>query len=264
MLQGAVLSRRGLALCGVLGLSALGSSAAPTNNVALPNIGLILQGRTVYQRYCVFCHGPNGDGRGEMGAVLQPRPRNFRAGLFKFRSTPSGHLPTNEDLMHTVRTGLTGTAMPSFGGLSERDLRTVVEYVKTFSHRWDDPENYARSVPLPAAPAWFQDPKQLAPHAAKGKSLFLTTCAPCHGERGDGRGPNAAALQDALGMPMVPADLRKPLRCGTEPKDIYRVLMTGLDGTPMPSFSSGLTDQERWELAAHVMELQRKGSLNPE
>ena len=77
----------------------------------------------MYERQCVICHGRWGDGRGDMARGMIPRPRRFTAGVFKYRSTPSGFLPTDADLARTIRGGIAGTSMPVFAGvLSERDV----------------------------------------------------------------------------------------------------------------------------------------------
>ena len=54
-----------------------------------------------YRRYCAGCHGDLGDGEGENAVWLDPKPRNFTLATFKCRSTPSGSLPTDEDLYET-------------------------------------------------------------------------------------------------------------------------------------------------------------------
>ena len=236
----------------------------PTNAVRPLDISLVLQGRTVYERNCVMCHGRRGDGLGDMGLTVRPRPRNFRDGIFKFRSTPSGYLPTEDDLARTIRNGLSGTAMPSFSALlREREVRAVIEYVKSFSKRWERSENYCSPLSSPQPPTWLLDRGQLGAHAAHGKRLFAVTCAPCHGVNADGRGTLIGTLKDSFDEPISPSDLRQPLRCGTEAMDIYRVLVTGLDGTPMPSFAEGTTEQQRWDLIAYILELRRNFKPDP-
>lgn len=235
-----------------------------TNRVQPASLGVILQGRAVYQKNCVPCHGQAGDGRGDMGLAVKPRPRNFRAAVFKFRSTPSGFLPTDDDLARTIRGGLTGTAMPTFATLRESELRAVVEYVKSFSPRWEKAENYAAPLPLPAPPGWFNSADEFARHAAKGKPLFAAACAPCHGAEGDGRGQSAPALQDSFDEPITPSDLRQPLRGGSAPQNLFRVLATGIDGTPMPAFLGSLSEEQLWNIIAHVMTLRREAGLSSE
>ncbi len=88
------------------------------------------------------------DGRGELGRTLTPLPRNFGRGIFKYSSTPAGALPTDADLERTIRGGLAGTVMPIFSDLSERELKSVIEYVKSFSARWRNPK--INTTPMPS------------------------------------------------------------------------------------------------------------------
>ncbi|MBI5773784.1 MAG: cytochrome c [Verrucomicrobia bacterium] len=248
--------------------AALNDAAAQTNSAAAakyfspPDESLYLRGRFVYQRNCVACHGEAGDGSGPMGLTALPRPRNFRAGIFKYRSTPSGALPTDDDLFRTVTQGIPGTAMPFFSEiLTERDRRAVVQYVKTFSRKWRAPDNFAAPVTIPEPPAWFTDDAQSARRVESGGKLFAITCAGCHGANGDGKGEAAAALEDFWGRKLVPADLRRPwIHSGHEPTDIYKVLVTGLNGTPMASFADTTTEQQRWELVAYIESLRRESA----
>ncbi len=216
-----------------------------------------MEGKYLFERNCIVCHGPRGDGNGEMAPTLNPRPRSFREGMFKFRTTPFGSLPTDDDLRHTIKHGLTGTAMGMFSQFSDDDVTNVIEYVKSFSRRWRKAENYAEPMTLAEAPAWIEDRKQSAIHAEKGRGLFLTNCSTCHGLAADGRGPAVGALKDIWSFPAKPSDLRQPhLRCGDRPQDIYRVLATGLNGTPMVSFEAILTPEQRWDIIAYLFTLK--------
>ncbi len=216
---------------------------------------LAAQGRHVFERHCVICHGRWGDGRGEMARGMIPKPRRFTAGVFKYRSTPSGFLPTDADLARTIRGGVAGTSMPVFAGvLSERDVDLVIEAVKTFSSKWDHAENHAPALPLPSPPEWLEDASALKQHAAAAAPLFLANCAPCHGFSGRGDGPAAPTLENDWGEPTPPADLTASvLRCGPGPEDIYRTLVTGLNGTPMPSFLEATAESQRWDLVAWIV-----------
>ena len=100
--------------------------------------GLADRGKPIYERFCISCHGPQGDGLGYAAQWLDPMPRDFTSGIFKCRSTPSGTLPTNADLLRTVETGIFHTYMPPWGVLGDYNLRAVIEYIKTFSPKWKE------------------------------------------------------------------------------------------------------------------------------
>ncbi|NDA68925.1 MAG: cytochrome c, partial [Verrucomicrobia bacterium] len=116
---------------------------------------MYLFGRDVFQRNCIVCHGERGDGNGEMAKDLPIKPRSFREGWFKFRSTPYDKLPTDDDLRRTIKGGLSGTAMGAFNTLRAEELDAVIAYVKSFSRRWRNQENYAEAIAFPHGPAWL-------------------------------------------------------------------------------------------------------------
>src|SRR5205814_6809217 len=91
------------------------------------------RGKQLYRRYCVGCHGPLGDGRGENAPWIDPKPRDFVTGTFKCRSTPTGALPTDEDLYKSVTRGFVNSNMPSWLPLTRQQRADLVAYVKTFS-----------------------------------------------------------------------------------------------------------------------------------
>ena len=210
---------------------------------------LVDRGRAVYQRRCIGCHGPNGDGDGPAATFLSPRPRDFTAAVFKFRSTPSGTLPTDGDLYRTITRGVRWTAMPTWHELPDKDRLAAVAFIKTFSARWRDekPESpIALSAP-PATPALI----------ARGADLYVSAkCAECHGESGRGDGPSAPQLKDDSDRPILPADFtRGQLKGGAQAADVYRTMTNGLDGTPMPSFADTMSDDERWAISYYVLSL---------
>ncbi len=89
----------------------------------------------LYRQHCVHCHGINGDGRGPTALFLNPYPRDYRQGVFKFKSTYTSARPTEEDLHRIMVNGIPGTAMPSFSLLPEAEIEALVEYVKYLSIR---------------------------------------------------------------------------------------------------------------------------------
>jgi len=91
--------------------------------------------RGLYREHCAHCHGITGDGAGPTAVFLNPYPRDYRLGLFKFKSTPDKLRPTHEDLKKTVLEGIPGTAMPSFKLLPDVEVEALVDYVKYLSLR---------------------------------------------------------------------------------------------------------------------------------
>lgn len=91
--------------------------------------------RGLYREHCAHCHGITGDGAGPTAAFLNPYPRDYRKGQFKFKSTPVGQKPTHDDLKRIVLEGIPGTAMPSFKLLPNLEVEALVEYVKYLSIR---------------------------------------------------------------------------------------------------------------------------------
>lgn len=205
------------------------------------------RGREVYAAQCAVCHGISGDGAGMASHMFRVKPRDFRRGLFKFRSTPSGSPPTAGDLLRTVTEGVRWTGMVGRADLSESDRRVVVQYLQTFSARLAA-ESPARPVTVPPAP------EQSKTLLEQGARLYRDAdCAKCHGERGRGDGPSAAGLKDDWGWPTSPSDLTwRPLKRGSSPDATYLTIATGLAGTPMPSYGDALEGQEIWALVYYL------------
>jgi DMSO reductase family type II enzyme heme b subunit len=223
------------------------------------------KGRAIYFQRCSFCHGLLGDGEGPAAKYLDPRPRDFTLGTFKFRTTNSGELPTNNDLFRTVSRGLPGTAMQAFdndlvkNGLSEEERWQVISYVKTFAIEFEDPELdpvlTKKVIALPANPAPFNDET-----IARGKIVFeKAKCWSCHGKLGRGDG-NKEFRKDDWGFTIRIRNVTHPwkIKAGSEVEDIYMRFTSGVSGTPMPSFIKSLGEEDRWDLANYIKSLQHK------
>jgi len=210
------------------------------------------RGKPLYVRYCVGCHGPKGDGQGENGPYMDPRPRDFTAGTFKCRSTPTGSLPLDSDLFATIKRGLYASGMPPWGALTAQERTDLLAYIKDFSPRFAT-EKLEPPLQIPPEPA-----DTAASVASGGKIYERMECFKCHGKDGSGNGPSAATLTDNKERPIVPYDFTKGTRfkCGQTNEDLYRIFMTGLDGTPMPSFHDDLKPEESWDLVHYLRTLQ--------
>jgi mono/diheme cytochrome c family protein len=108
----------------------------------------IAAGQRVYEQRCAVCHGLRGDGEGPRANDLYSRPRDFTRGLYKFRSTPNGSLPADEDIYLTISRGIRGTGMMPWNRLHEDDRWAVTYYLKTFSERFED-EDVDPSIVVP-------------------------------------------------------------------------------------------------------------------
>ena len=49
----------------------------------------------LYRKHCAHCHGITGDGAGPTAGMLNPYPRDFRLGKFKFKDSPLRRPPTS-------------------------------------------------------------------------------------------------------------------------------------------------------------------------
>ncbi|MBT4046471.1 MAG: c-type cytochrome [Rhodospirillaceae bacterium] len=241
--------------------------AANSPSKAMPQVTdeMLANGQTIYFQRCSFCHGLLGDGEGPAAKYLDPRPRDFTLGTFKFRTTQSGELPTNEDLFRTISRGLQGTAMQSFdsdmikNGLSEDDRWAVIAYIKTFAQEFDDPEldpvKTGKVIALPAnRPAYSPELVE------KGKVIFeKAKCWSCHGKLGRGDG-NKEFRKDDWGFPIRIRNVTHPwkIKAGGEVEDIYMRFTSGISGTPMPSFIKSLSEDDRWNLANYIKSLQHQ------
>lgn len=96
------------------------------------------RGRRIYALYCVSCHGADGSGKGNAARSFDTPPRDFREADFRYVSGPQGSLPTDDDLLSTVRNGRPDAGMPAWDGLDPADRQAVVQYLKTFSPRWQE------------------------------------------------------------------------------------------------------------------------------
>ena len=251
----------------LVALSGQGAWAADTPSGPKPEETdeLRAQGEAVYFRRCSFCHGLLGDGEGPAAQYLDPRPRDFTLGTFKFRTTQSGELPTDGDLFRTISRGLSGTAMQSFddelikNGLSEQERWAVIAYIKTFAQEFEDPDldpvKTGKVVKLPE-----NRPPLSAETVAKGKEIFeKAKCWSCHGKLGRGDG-NKEFRKDDWGFPIRIRNVTHPwkIKAGDKIEDIYMRFSTGISGTPMPSFVKSLGEEDRWFLATYIKSLQHK------
>ncbi len=226
----------------------------------LPAAESMRRGQQIYLQQCAVCHGIQGDGQGFLAAGFDVKPRDFTGGVYKFRTTANGELPLLKDIERVVREGVPGTTMPAWGQFLTADqIRDVSSYLIVFSEDFRDQLRSGagpRTIEVPPPPA------DLEILVARGMEIYTDIqCALCHGDGGLGDGPSAATLEDSWGQPIRLINLTNKwvFRNGHEPEDVYRTLVAGFNGTPMPAFDSALPEQnDRWSLVAYIL------SLSPE
>lgn len=210
-------------------------------------------GKTLYMQKCSQCHGDAGDGKGVGAEFFKPLPRDFTSGAFKIRTTGSGELPTDEDLKSIIKRGMPHTGMPAWPKFSDEELANLAFFIKTFNADFADTVNLTEPIERKKAPAFS------AKSAERGRKVFEENkCMDCHGRLGRGDGESGPTLEDDWGQKIRPADLtrRWTFRGGPTREDIYRTFMTGLNGTPMPSYASSIEKEEdRWALVDYVHSL---------
>ena len=166
---------------------------------------LLARGRNIYMHMCVFCHGVDGNGGGQAVEYLYPWPRDFRAGIFKFRTTPTGTLPRDEDLYRTIINGIPGTSMPAWkDALSPQDTWALIHHIKNFSPRF---KNEPQGEKIEVGASLVSSPALVA----RGKELFKKLkCIRCHGESLKGDGELAESLMDAWKHAVFVHDITDP------------------------------------------------------
>ncbi len=256
----------------------------------------LMHGAMVFQQRCAGCHGETGDGGGPAATHLDPKPRDYRQGKFKFISTPRGSKPRRSDLERIIRRGAKGTSMPAFTFMSDEDMDAVIDYVTALSYRGElelslisyskdeleekdsvDP-NYVAEVAKAIDANWSSagdqlvspltvNPKRTPESIAAGAKIFLSNnCVQCHGK--DGRGGRNLGTQqipkDDWGHLAYAADLTSGmLHGGRRPIDLYRRISVGINGSPMPGFAETFKDDpdKIWELVHFVLHVADGGEI---
>ncbi|MBF0318056.1 MAG: c-type cytochrome [Nitrospirae bacterium] len=237
--------------------------AAPV--VAAEDEAQVKHGEKVYKVRCMVCHGKNGDGKGAAGVlrkeeatgrIIDIRPRDFTMGLYRFRTTATGCLPSDDDLLYIITNGIPRSFMPSLKEVPVDDLKAVRSYVKSFSSRFQE-EQPCEAI-VTKAPGWVGS----ADSVNKGKAIYKNMkCWECHGETGKGDGSKSEDIKDDWGEQILPFNFQTgDLKKGSRPQDIYMTFTSGLDGTGMPSYQDTLNEDDRWHLVSYTLKLM--GKLN--
>jgi mono/diheme cytochrome c family protein len=246
---------------------------------------VLTEGERSYVLYCRACHGDKGDGKGPAAKGLRPPPRDFTLGEFKFAAVPGGTLPNDEDFIRIVRFGLHGTAMRAWEGVPEKNLLEIIQYVKTFSPRW---QSEAPGEPLVPTPDPWKGKEQDG--VAFGRKVYhgLAQCLSCHPSYASKQyiyeaskeltGNPSTEFRDDMygsvlkesdyGVKLLPPDFAysdlRSIRADHRLEDLYRVIASGVGGTAMPTWRGALPEENLWALVHFVDSLvAMKGTEAP-
>ncbi|WP_022662627.1 c-type cytochrome [Paucidesulfovibrio longus] len=214
------------------------------------SIASLENGKHIFTRECLVCHGPAGRGEGPYADFLQPRPPDFGDGSYGTVDKPDFK---DDDYFWRVSEGLPWSAMPAWKvEYGEKEIWDVVHYVRTV---------FTQTEKAPKAPAEGEDfvfpevfKSQKYPQGVnyeRGKKAFLVNCSRCHGPAGDGKGWAGQVLDPK------PADFRemRDEKMGPESLGEHMAKISyGIQDTAMPAWGEFLPWRERWDLIKYLMD----------
>ena len=241
---------------------------ATVNVAALlkPTPELIAKGKTLFAVNCASCHGVAGFGDGPAAAALNPKPRNYHEGYWRYGGGVAR-------IVQTISAGSPGTAMAAFTNIPLEDRFALAHFVRTFAPKleedkpadlaWLGPiggEGGARATPgagpggpakpgptipielalrlmtEPAPPGMTADGSMASgsaapPSDAPGAKSYAQRCASCHGASGEG-GVRVRMLGSApyAYMTTLPVSGWH----GADPARFEKLILEGLPGWEMP------------------------------
>ncbi len=221
----------------------------------------LTEGKTIFIRECMVCHGDAGTGHGPYRAELQPGPPDFSDGSYGTLADPSY---TDADYFWRISEGLPWSAMPSWKlRYSEEDRWKLVYYLRV---------NFTQTLERPSITADQQYPDiyltqkmptqttlneiidgnmptvyPVVPTYASGKIVFLQNCAHCHGLSGQGDG------WDGQYLDVPPANFTDPNMAGMTDGDYYARVSFGLQNSAMPTWGEFLPQSERWDVIKYIV-----------
>lgn len=222
---------------------------------APPGKPSVERGARVYKKYCVYCHGEKGNGKGVAAPFTSPRPRDFTKGHYKFRSTKFGKIPTDQDLYDMLVAGMPGTTMPSWKHLPENDLWSLVLYLKSLGRKFEKFKKRGKKhqvVEVPEPPPFTLESRE------RGREAFIKNCSGCHGLQGRSDGESTKKIVNIAKDQLRPRNLTKSwlFRRSQTRRDLFRTLRTGLSLTAMPQFSNRVhSDEAIWDIVNYVYTL---------
>lgn len=232
----------------VLASLTLATSLSPGSGTADGSAGAVQapsRAEMLFDAQCALCHGGRGEADGPASFLLFPPARDFARGHFKLAGTANG-VPSDDDLVATLRRGIPGSAMPSWSWMPDEDLRALAQLVRELAVEGMAEDLYASGAGgmeacraratarmTPGEHLAFDDLAAGEGDLALGRRLFAAHCASCHGE--DGKGRHDVLRRDADETRNWARDFTSGiLKGGASREELARRILVGLHGTAMP------------------------------
>lgn len=188
-------------------------------------------GGQLYGVHCAACHGDKGTG----GVGVPLALPDFLASV------------DNGFLHRTIRLGRPGRVMPAFTSLSDAQVDAIVDYIRAWS---------GKPVPVFSDAPVKGDP-------LKGKALYASHCAGCHGADGEGGRGTGVTFSRKRDLPVIAPALNNPgFLAAASDAMIRHTLQSGREGTPMRSFlEQGLTQGDINDLVSYVRAFSNRAGV---
>ncbi|MEN8108860.1 MAG: c-type cytochrome [Pseudomonadota bacterium] len=191
-------------------------------------------GARLFSEHCAVCHGDKGNG----GVGTPLALPSFLASV------------DDKFLRETIRHGRPGRVMPAFPKLSNAQLDALVRHIRGWSKQ---------------PPPVFSD-APVKGNVSRGKALFASYCASCHGANGEGGTGTGVTFSRQRDLPIIAPALNNPGFLAAASDELIRhTLQFGREGTPMTSMLvQGLDEKQINDLVAYVRAFENSYVTEPE
>ncbi|MGH7681621.1 MAG: cytochrome c [Candidatus Eiseniibacteriota bacterium] len=249
-----------------------------------PTPEILAQGKAAFMINCASCHGTTGHGDGAASTALNPKPRDFTSGYWRYGGGEAR-------VTRTITEGSPGTGMASFIALPLEDRMALAHYVRSLGPKlqtdtpedltWLQPSGASKPggegvaagggvaeppgpvIPIEKAMAALSEAEpqvgtaSAAGAAQPGSDLYAERCAKCHGASGEG-GVRVRMIGSAPYAYEVTRSLGDPKGDVISHYDHFeQLVLMGLPGYSMPG-NGDLSRAELRDLYNYTQALRAK------